>query len=126
MKSFILIASIVIFSSSLAYSQTKKTKSTHAKNAGDDFKIGMILIGKSDCGTCHKPEEKAIGPSYYDISDKYPNNAATVNMLASKIQKGGKGVWGPVPMVPHLTITVSDARKMAKYILMLKKSAQKN
>lgn len=120
MKSFILIAIVAIFSSSLTYSQTRSTKSTQAENAGDDFKKGLILIGKSDCGTCHKPEEKAIGPSYNDISVKYPNTAASVNMLASKIQKGGKGVWGSIPMVPHLTIKVSDAKEMAKYILMFK------
>lgn len=100
------------------------TKSTQAENAGDDFKKGLILIGKSDCGTCHKPEEKAIGPSYNDISVKYPNTAASVNMLASKIQKGGKGAWGPIPMVPHLTITASDAKEMAKYILMFKTNSK--
>ena len=114
MKSFILIAIVAIFCTSLTYTQTTSTKLSQDKNAGDDFKKGLILISKSDCSTCHKPEEKAIGPSYHDISVKYPNTAASVNSLASKIQKGGKGVWGSIPMVAHLTITVSDAKKNGK------------
>jgi cytochrome c len=42
-------------------------------------------------------------------------------MLASKIIKGGQGVWGAIPMTPHSSLSEADAEQMVKYILLLKK-----
>lgn len=80
---------------------------------------GKDLISKSDCLTCHKIEDKLIGPAYTLIAAKYPQNQNSVDTLTKKIITGGKGVWGPVPMVPHPAITQADANKMIKYILTL-------
>ena len=82
---------------------------------------GELLIAKSDCIGCHQKENKIIGPSYLDIAAKYPSTEENINLLASKIIKGGKGVWGTVPMTPHTKITEDDAKQMAAYILSLKK-----
>lgn len=87
-----------------------------------DYLKGLELIGKSDCLTCHKVEEKAIGPAYREVANKYANDEQTVALLADKIIKGGSGVWGPVPMTPHPTISVEDAKQMVKYVLLLKKN----
>lgn len=84
-------------------------------------KDGLTLIKSSDCLTCHKDNEKLIGPSYQQIADKYPNSPETVELLADKIVKGGQGVWGDVPMAPHPNISHEDAKQMAKYILAMKK-----
>ncbi|RZK42232.1 MAG: c-type cytochrome [Pedobacter sp.] len=82
---------------------------------------GELLIAKSDCVGCHNKENKLIGPSYQEIADKYPENEENINYLADKIIKGGKGVWGTVPMTPHAKISDGDAKEMVKYILSLKK-----
>ena len=82
---------------------------------------GEILIAKSDCIGCHQKENKLIGPSYLEIAAKYPSTDENIALLASKIIKGGKGVWGTVPMTPHTKITEDDAKQMVKYILSLKK-----
>ncbi len=82
---------------------------------------GELLIAKSDCIGCHHKENKIIGPAYQAIADKYPSNDENINLLASKIIKGGKGVWGTIPMTPHAKITEEDAKQMATYILSLKK-----
>lgn len=82
---------------------------------------GELLIAKSDCIGCHHKENKIIGPSYQDIAEKYPSNEENINLLAGKIIKGGKGVWGTVPMTPHAKITEDDAKQMVTYILSLKK-----
>jgi cytochrome c len=80
---------------------------------------GKALISKSDCLTCHKIEDKLVGPAYAAIAAKYPQDQNSLNMLTEKIITGGKGVWGPVPMAPHPTVSQADANKMIKYILTL-------
>lgn len=81
---------------------------------------GLALVGKSDCLTCHKIDDKLIGPSYKDIAIKYagaPNDVITA--LASSIIKGGSGNWGNVPMTPHPTLSQEEAETMVRYILTL-------
>lgn len=82
---------------------------------------GKQLIGKSDCLACHKEQEKLIGPAYIDVAKKYEPTAENVSYLSDKIIKGGFGVWGQIPMAPHPTVSVEDAKKMAQYILSLAK-----
>lgn len=82
---------------------------------------GELLIAKSDCVGCHHKENKLIGPAYQAIAEKYPSNDENINLLVSKVIKGGKGVWGTVPMTPHAKITEDDAKQMVTYILSLKK-----
>ena len=86
-----------------------------------DYEKGLALVAGSDCLTCHKVDEKVIGPSYREVANKYENTEANVKMLAEKIIKGGKGVWGEVEMTAHPAISQADAEQMAKYILLLKK-----
>jgi len=81
---------------------------------------GLALVGKSDCLTCHKIDDKLIGPSYKDIAIKYagaPNDV--IAALASSIIKGGSGNWGNVPMTPHPTLSQEEAETMVRYILTL-------
>ncbi len=82
---------------------------------------GEKLIAKSDCIGCHNKVQKVIGPAYVDIAAKYPLNDENVDYLADKIISGGKGVWGEIPMTPHASLSKDDAKKMASYILSLKK-----
>ncbi len=86
-----------------------------------DYQAGLALIAKSDCLTCHKVDEKLTGPAYREVANKYASQAPDIiPKLAEKIIKGGSGVWGEVPMLPHPTISQSDAETMVKYILLLK------
>lgn len=90
-------------------------------SSNPDYQKGLELIGKSDCLTCHKVSEKNIGPAYKDVAAKYENTDENIKMLAGKIIKGGQGVWGPIPMTPHTSLSEADAEQMVKYILLLKK-----
>jgi len=85
-----------------------------------DYKAGLALIGKSDCLTCHKVEEKLIGPAYKEVADKYAGQDTAIAYLSGKIIKGGSGVWGTIPMAEHAQLTQADAEQMVKYILLLK------
>jgi len=87
----------------------------------DTAKAGGKLIAASDCLTCHKVDTKVIGPAYADVAKKYPSNDATIDTLANKIIKGGKGNWGDIAMTPHAALSVNDAKTIVKYILTFKK-----
>ncbi|WP_113654257.1 c-type cytochrome [Pedobacter namyangjuensis] len=99
-------------------SSTATTAPTVSKPAMDP---GELAIVKSDCIGCHNKDNKIIGPSYLEIAEKYPSTDENIALLASKIIKGGKGVWGEIPMTPHTKITEDEAKTMVKYILSLKK-----
>lgn len=104
--------------------QTKEAPKQEASTSvsdNPDYEKGLELIAKSDCLTCHKVEEKNIGPAYRDVANKYENTPGNVTMLAEKIVKGGKGVWSEVPMTAHPQLSQADAEQMVKYILLLKK-----
>jgi len=88
--------------------------------ASADADKGLDLIAKSDCLTCHKVEEKLVGPAYREVANKYAGQPGAVDTLASKIIHGGAGNWGQVPMTPHPQISKEDAETMVKYILSLK------
>jgi cytochrome c len=83
---------------------------------------GLALIKKSDCLTCHKMDQKVIGPAYTDVANKYTASDDVIDTLASKIIKGGSGNWGTTPMSAHPDLSTTDAKEMVKYILSLKKS----
>ena len=89
-----------------------------------DYLAGLELLPKSDCLSCHKVEEKVVGPAYREVANKYSADDQTKTMLAEKVIKGGSGVWGTVPMPPHPTITPEDAKTMVGYILSLKQKCR--
>jgi cytochrome c len=96
-----------------------KEEATTPVVAGDAISQGELLIKASDCKTCHHKVNKIIGPSHTDVAKKYEFTKANVELMASKIIKGGSGVWGEVPMSAHADITQADAEKMARYVLSL-------
>lgn len=81
---------------------------------------GLEMIGALDCTTCHRISEKNIGPAYTEVAQKRENTPAMIDTLANKIIAGGSGVYGPVPMTPHPTVSMDSARIMVRYILSLR------
>lgn len=124
-KTFLLLSAFTILLAACGGSNTDtaNTSSTPAAPTSESSPKsgGELLIAKSDCVGCHNNENKLIGPAYKEIAAKYPANEENINLLANKIIKGGKGVWGTVPMTPHAKITEEDAKQMVTYILSLKK-----
>ena len=73
------------------------------------------LAKSKNCLSCHAMDKKVVGPSYKDVAKKYTANDEA--MLAEKVIKGSKGVWGPVPMPPNPSVTPDEATKLVKWIL---------
>jgi cytochrome c551/c552 len=78
---------------------------------------GKKLLEASDCSVCHKASEKLIGPAYNRIVAKYKGTEVNISTLANKIISGGMGNWGRIPMTPHPDLSLSDAKKIVRYIL---------
>jgi cytochrome c len=70
------------------------------------------------CTACHANDKKLIGPAYKDVAKKYKGDAKAPDLLATKIVKGGQGVWGPIPMPPN-KVTDDEAKKLAAWVLSL-------
>ncbi|MEO0473174.1 MAG: PA14 domain-containing protein, partial [Bacteroidota bacterium] len=90
-----------------------------AGDASGGLHPGLVLIENSDCKSCHNEKVKTIGPSYEAIAEKYRNTPAQVRALASKVMKGGSGVWGEQVMSGHPDLMREDAMEMVRYILAL-------
>ncbi len=89
------------------------------ESSEDLIKQGQALTDASDCKACHHPINKILGPSYSEVAKKYEFTQANVTYLAGKIISGGSGVWGEIPMIPHVDLSQADSEKMAMYILSL-------
>jgi cytochrome c len=81
---------------------------------------GEELAAKYRCATCHKVDQKAMGPSYRDIAKKYAGDAGAPAHLAKDVKKGSRGTWGPAPMPPQ-NVPDDDLKVIIDYILSLKK-----
>ena len=80
----------------------------------------QTLATQKNCMGCHALDRKMVGPSYKEVAKKYAADATAADKLALKIQKGGAGVWGPVPMPTNPQVNEKEAKTLASWILSLK------
>ena len=78
------------------------------------------LAQKKSCLACHALEQKLVGPSYKDVAAKYAGQKDAVAMLAGKIQKGGVGTWGQIPMPANPQVSADEAKTLATWVLSIK------
>ncbi len=76
---------------------------------------GSDLAKAKNCFACHATDKKLVGPSYQDVAKKYAGQNAAAK-LAEKVQKGGSGVWGKVPMPPN-AVKPEEAKALVDWIL---------
>lgn len=75
------------------------------------------LAKSKNCMACHAVDKKLVGPAYKDVAKKYAGDAKAVDALATKIIKGGSGVWGAIPMPANPQVNEADAKKLAAWVL---------
>ena len=78
------------------------------------------LAKAKNCMACHAIDKKVVGPAYKDVAKKYAGDAKAADMLATKVIKGGSGVWGPVPMPANAQVNDAEAKKLVAWVLSLK------
>jgi cytochrome c len=122
MKKYFLVSGLFMFLFSCGGGETKPAENKTAENTAVDAAAAekaLELIGTKGCTACHAIDKKLIGPAYIDVSKKYEATDAIIDTLSNKVIKGGKGVWGEVPMTPN-NVTPEEAKQMVTYILSLK------
>ena len=76
------------------------------------------LAERKFCFSCHHATEAGLGPSFQSIAARYAANGMLMTpVLAYKIQHGGGGNWGNVPMVPSQNVTPAEADALARWVL---------
>lgn len=75
------------------------------------------LADQHACLNCHQVAKKSIGPSFKSIAAKYKGNADANQQLATKIVKGGSGVWGAVPMPPMAEVPPEELKQIVTWLL---------
>ena len=75
------------------------------------------LAQKKACMACHAIDKKLVGPAYKDVAAKYAGQKDAAAKLAEKIQKGGSGVWGAIPMPANPQVSEAEAKKLAAWVL---------
>jgi cytochrome c len=88
--------------------------------AGGAWANPEAAMAKAGCTACHAADKKLVGPSYREIAAKYKGQSDVVAQLMDKVRKGGKGVFGPVPMAPNPPDKISDADLKAAVEFILK------
>jgi len=75
---------------------------------------GMLV---SNCFNCHALKAKRSGPSFQDISLKYPATEKNISLMANRIRNGSTGIWGNEVMPSHLELSKQEIRKMISWLL---------
>ena len=103
-------------------------KSIHFASLALVIGLGVSLPASADqalataknCMTCHAVDKKVVGPGYKEVAARYAGQKDAVDKLASKILKGGSGVFGVVPMPANTQVSEAEAKKLAAWVLSLK------
>lgn len=77
----------------------------------------LALATAKNCMACHAIDKKLVGPGFKDVATRYKANKSAADKLATKIMKGGSGVWGAVPMPANPQVNDAEAKKLAAWIL---------
>lgn len=78
------------------------------------------LAKNKNCMACHALDKKLVGPSYKEVAAKYGGDKDAVEKLAVKIQKGGTGAWGAVPMPANPQVSDAEAKALAAWVMSVK------
>lgn len=73
-----------------------------------------------NCMACHAVASKIVGPAFKDVAAKYAGQKGAEDMLAERIVKGGKGVWGAIAMPANTQVSPAEAKTLAKWVLTVK------
>lgn len=114
---------IIIFDIWILCLQACSEKEENRQQKKVKEKTALTIIRNDDCLNCHNIEDKSVGPTYIQISQKYEADFSTISKLANKIIEGGGGIWGSQQMSKHPFLEKKDAKKIVRWILSLNDSS---
>jgi cytochrome c len=78
---------------------------------------GIAIMRISNCFNCHNFNSKSIGPSFFEISKKYPFTKPNTDTLVKHIRQGSSGTWGKEKMPTHPELTDEEIKGTVQWIL---------
>ena len=82
-----------------------------------DAAAAKSLATKSACLACHAVDRKMVGPSYKAVAAKHQGQADALEKVAARIQSGGAGMYGPVPMPAQPNLKDDELKLLAAWVL---------
>ena len=82
-----------------------------------DAAAAKALATKSACLACHAVDKKMVGPSYKSVAAKHQGQADALEKVAARIQSGGSGMYGPVPMPAQPNLKDDELKLLAAWVL---------
>jgi cytochrome c len=78
---------------------------------------GLMAIASSNCLLCHEFQGKLIGPSFYEIGQRYNSSGeADRDTLINRIKNGSSGIWGEQVMPSHPELNSDEIAAMLRWI----------
>jgi cytochrome c len=82
-----------------------------------DFAGARALAVRNACFGCHAVDRKVVGPGFAQIAERYKGDVGAEDKLIRKVQRGGAGVWGQLPMPSHPNLSDADTKLIVEWIL---------
>ncbi len=77
----------------------------------------QALASSKNCMGCHAIDKKILGPAFKDVAARYRGDKSAADRLATKVVKGGGGVWGTAVMPANPQVSEADAKKLVAWVL---------
>ena len=100
-----------------AIAETAPSAPVEAAPAASASPDALALATKNGCMACHKIDVMLVGPAYKDVSAKYKDDSAALDMLVAKVKAGGVGAWGQIPMPPNAHVSDADISTIVAWVL---------
>lgn len=93
-------------------------KGKAATKAVQDDPPGLAAMRTSNCFNCHNFNGKLIGPSFYEMSKRYPVTKSNMDSLTKRIREGSAGIWpGREKMPAHPELKAEEIKNMVQWIM---------
>src|SRR5690606_2445117 len=79
--------------------------------------VGRQLVNQNNCAQCHNVDQRAVGPSFIEVAQRYRELNDVHDHLSQKIINGTIGTWGQVEMPANPSISMNEAHAIVDYIL---------
>ena len=99
------------------YIKDKSKLSAILNKPGQTDAPGIAVMRTSNCFNCHNFNSKAIGPSFYEISKRYPPTKSNTDSLVKHILEGYSDTWGKEKMPSHPELTKEEIKTTVLWIL---------
>ena len=94
-----------------------RTLGAEAAKPAAAVNANLELATKNGCMACHGVNNKIVGPGYNEVVARYKDQTDAEARLIAKVNAGGQGVWGSVPMPPNGHLPDEDIKTLVKWIL---------